>query len=95
MSMINSCAREAEQAKKNEIFIAKRKELHLENKSLDELEKMFIKKESAQYPSKAIHRMIIGQYRKSYLSDMPKQNRQMEKYYRDLYAELLMKLIVE
>ena len=95
MSMINSCADDSEQAKKNESFIAKKKKLNLENKSIDELEKIFIEKESVQYQSKATRRMIIDQYRKAYLADMPKQNPQMEKYYRELYAEMLMKLIIE
>lgn len=94
LSMIESCKRAADDARKSEENRIKAKELNLDKKQLNELEKMFIERDSKQYASKATRKLIVSQYRKAYLTDAPKQNPSMKGYYRDLYREELVKLML-
>ncbi len=93
LAMINSCEAQVEQAKQNENLAKKKKELGLEGKSIEQLEKMFIEKDTQKYPSKAVRKMMIENLSKAYLKDMPEKNPEMKTFYRDLYAEELMKYI--
>lgn len=94
MGMIESCNSQNDEEKNKAVRDAKIKEMMLESKTVTELEALFINKDSVQYPSKATRKLIISQFRKSYLTDLPAQNPAMKQYYKDLYSEELMKLIV-
>ncbi len=93
MAMINSCESQIEQAKQNENLAKKKKELGLEGKTIDQLEKMFIEKDTQKYPSKAVRKMMVEKLNKAYMKDMPEKNPEMKTFYSDLYAEELMKYI--
>jgi len=95
LSMIQSCKEKVENLKKQADFAAKAKELNLDKKTAKELEEMFIEKDTTRYPSRAARKLIIAQYREAFLGDAAKKNPSMEEYYKDLYNEQLIKLIVE
>lgn len=94
MSMILSCRNKIEETKSGADKKEKARTLNLDKKTTEELESMFIGNDSSTYPSKAARKLVLSQYKKSLLTNNTKQNPSMIKYYRELYNEELIKLIL-